>query len=72
MPKIKDVYVVVGYADEWYEDGEGIVFDNYADTLKYLKSNKLHKLIPKLDYLENIKDRLYVYDNKREIIVSYA
>lgn len=68
-------YIVVGIADEWYEEGKYLAkFDNYKDTLEYLQKNKMSTLIERLNFLEETKDTLRAYgkdDNIVDIIVSY-
>lgn len=49
---MKRKYIVVDIADRWYEEGVGIVFDNFQDTLNFLRVNQLDCLIDKLNYLE--------------------
>ena len=69
---MKDKYIIVESADEYYEDGSYIAsFDNYNDALDYLKNNKMDLLIDNLNYLESIKDRLRVFNGLKEIVVCY-
>lgn len=49
----KRKYILVDYADKWYEEHIGKVFDTYEDIEKVLRENKLDILLGKLDYLEN-------------------
>jgi len=70
-------YVVVGYADEWYEEGKGKVCDTYEDARRYivenLKSNKT--LLDKLEYIHTHKKALQdsgILNKEYEIIISYC
>lgn len=47
------LYVVVDIADRYYEEDVGVKFNNYNDTLNFLKTNNLLNLIDKLNYLEH-------------------
>lgn len=64
-------YIVVGIADEWYEEGKSLaIFNDYNDTLTYLKVNKMDALIGKLDYLEENKEN-FIWKDSYELVISY-
>ena len=49
----KRKYILVDYADKWYEEHIGEIFDTYKDIYKFLTKHHLDILLGKLEYLEN-------------------
>jgi hypothetical protein len=69
---MKTKYVIVGTADEWYEDGEcwAILYD-YQDALNWLKENTVtDTLIERLNWLESCKEQ-FEYNGYYELVISY-
>lgn len=52
-------YIIVGVADEYYEEGNYIArFTNYKTCKDYLIKNKYYTFLQHLEYLESIKEKL--------------
>jgi hypothetical protein len=66
-------YIIVDIADRYYEEDRYFAkFYNYEDAKDFLKGNRLHSLIDKLDYLESIKDSFCEYHGRKTLVISYC